>query len=123
MLAAHPRPHYIVLGTTGSYVKHGLDPQESQLKAGLKPTDEGYGVEDESFSGELSIEVTQGGEIRRERVRTLEGRYDLFFENVAQAISAGNPELLEVKAEEAMNVIRVIEAAQKSSAERRTVDL
>ncbi|KAJ3057392.1 hypothetical protein HK097_007571 [Rhizophlyctis rosea] len=123
MLAAHPRPHYIVLGTTGSYIKHGLDPQENQLKAGLKPIDAGYGVEEESHSGELSVEVTQGGEIKRERVKTLKGRYDFFFDNVAKAVLAGNPDLLEVTAEQATNVIRLIEAAQKSSAERRTIDL
>lgn len=123
MLAAHPRPHYILLGTKGSYIKHGLDPQENQLKAGLKPTDAGYGVEDESQGGELSIEVSEGGEITTGRLPTLQGRYDLFFENVANAVSARDPEILEVTAGQATNVIRIIEAALRSSKERRTVDL
>ncbi|KAJ3042957.1 hypothetical protein HDV00_006264 [Rhizophlyctis rosea] len=123
MLAARPRPHYIVLGTQASYIKNGLDPQEDQLKAGLSPTDAKFGLENEAQSGELWVETTQGGEINKESIRTLKGRYDLFFKNVADAVLAGNLDVLEVSPEQATAVIRVIEAAQRSSKERRTVDL
>ena len=35
-LIAAPRPRFAIHGTQGSYVKHGLDPQEAQLKAGTR---------------------------------------------------------------------------------------
>ncbi len=44
-LIAEPRPRFAVHGTGGSFVKYGLDPQEAQLKAGMDPRDEGFGVD------------------------------------------------------------------------------
>src|SRR5207253_2179692 len=43
-LVAAARPRFAVHGTAGSFVKHGLDPQEAQLKAGLDPRDPGFGI-------------------------------------------------------------------------------
>src|SRR3546814_13859893 len=42
-LVAAPRPRFAVHGTGGSFVKHGLDPQEMWLRGGGHPTDPGYG--------------------------------------------------------------------------------
>lgn len=42
-LAAHPGPRFVVHGTRGSFTKHGLDPQEDALKAGIRPGSPGWG--------------------------------------------------------------------------------
>lgn len=44
-LVAAPPFRFAVHGTKGSYVKHGLDPQEEQLKQGIRPGDAGWGLE------------------------------------------------------------------------------
>src|ERR1700686_5455063 len=44
-VAALPAARFRVLGSTGAYAKDGLDIQEEQLRAGLRPGDEGFGVE------------------------------------------------------------------------------
>ena len=54
-------------------------------------------------------------------IDTLPGRYTSFYEGVAAAIHDEAP--LPVEAREARDVIHVIEAAQLSARERRTVSL
>ena len=44
-MAPIPRPHFRVLGTKGSYVKQGLDPQEALLRAGKPVGGEDWGAE------------------------------------------------------------------------------
>ena len=44
-LAALEPPRFAIHGTRGSYVKNGLDTQEDQLKAGLRPGDAGFAQE------------------------------------------------------------------------------
>src|SRR5438445_451098 len=44
-LIAQPRPRFAAHGTAGSFVKYGLDPQEAQLKAGMNPRDDGFGLD------------------------------------------------------------------------------
>ena len=50
-LAAHAAPRYIVHGTRGSYVKHGVDPQEDALRAGGRPGGDDWGMD--PLPGEL----------------------------------------------------------------------
>jgi len=50
------RPRFLVHGTTGAFIKSGLDVQEEQLKAGRTPTDgkqPEFGIEPESLWGDL----------------------------------------------------------------------
>jgi predicted dehydrogenase len=47
-LAAHAAPRYIVHGTRGSYVKHGVDPQEDALRAGGRPGGDDWGADPDS---------------------------------------------------------------------------
>lgn len=117
MLAREPGPRFTLHGTEGSFVKHGLDPQEEALKLGGKPTSEGWGEETEERWG--TINTRAGGVRLRGRVETLAGDYAAYYRNVADAIR-GRAELT-VKPEEAANTIRVIELASESSAMRRTL--
>jgi predicted dehydrogenase len=116
-LAAQPAPRLRVLGTTGAYVKHGLDVQEALLKDGGSPLDPGFGEETESAWGTLG--VSDDGELLR--VRTEPGRYAAFYEGVARAITQGAPPPVTV--EEAIAVLEVLEAARTSSAAGSAVTL
>jgi scyllo-inositol 2-dehydrogenase (NADP+) len=117
MLAREPGPRFVLHGTEGSFVKHGLDPQEDALKLGQSPASEGWGEETEERWGVLN--TTVGGVHLRGRVETLAGRYADYYRNVADAIR-GRAELI-VKPEEAANTIRVIELALESSARKCAV--
>jgi len=86
LLAAAPRPRFGLHGTKGSFVKYGLDPQETQALAGLSPLDPGFGAEEESRHGILTL-----ADGTSERVPTERGRYLAFYEGVAASILDGAP--------------------------------
>jgi len=117
MLAREPGPRFTLHGSEGSYVKHGLDPQEDALKGGRSPASEGWGEEPEECWGVINTRL--GGLHVRGRVETDAGDYAAYYRNVADAIR-GRAELI-VKPEDAANVIRIIELASESSAAKRTL--
>ncbi|MEL7004175.1 MAG: Gfo/Idh/MocA family oxidoreductase, partial [Bacteroidota bacterium] len=49
MLVKEVLPKFILLGDQGSFVKYGMDIQESQSKSGLLPNDKIWGIEDPSY--------------------------------------------------------------------------
>jgi scyllo-inositol 2-dehydrogenase (NADP+) len=105
-VAAAPRPRFAIHGTTGSFVKHGLDPQEAQLKAGMDPRDQQFGLD--ARDGQL---VHSGG--RTEQVPTTRGNYLAFYNAVAAAILDGAP--VPVGPEEARNGLALISLARRAS--------
>ena len=112
-------PRYILHGTLGSFIKHGLDPQEEALKQGQAPGATDWGKESQEWWGLLNTEVN--GTQRKVIVETRPGNYDAFYDGVYDCIvHRTNPP---VKPEEALNVIRIIEAAKRSNDERRTIPL
>lgn len=111
-LVCRPGPHIILHGDAGSYSKHGLDPQETALKAGQRPTKPGWAP------------TTQHGTLTRAdgtetTLETLPGRYEAYYAGIAASIRDGTPP--PVTGGEARNVMLVVEAAIRSAAERRTV--
>ncbi len=116
LLACEPTARFTLRGTEGSYTKYGLDPQEETLKRGHLPAGPHWGKEAEEAWGTLAR--CEGG-LRRQKYPTLAGRYPEFYENVFLAIH-GQQEL-EVKPEQARNVIRLIELAEQSADEKRMV--
>ncbi len=114
VLAGEPAPRLRVLGTAATFVKHGLDVQEAQLRAGTSPTDAGFGEEDETAWGHLSA----GDE--RQTIPTQPGRSRGFYAGVVIAQRGG---ALPVDPVDAVAGLRVLEAAQASSAQRRVVEL
>jgi len=116
-LAREPRPRFALQGTLGSFVKHGIDPQEQALAAGGDPRSPGWGAEPESAWGVLTTEGTP----ERKKIETLPGTYSAFYDNLYECIAHADG--LAVKPEEASNVIKIIEAATTSDAERRTIRL
>ena len=118
-LVREPGPRYILHGTNGSFVKYGIDPQEEALKKGQKPAGDDWGREEEKFWGILNAELN--GEFVRKRIETIPGNYRLFYDNVYSAIREG--EELAVKPKEALDVIRIIEAAIDSSRDKKAIDI
>jgi scyllo-inositol 2-dehydrogenase (NADP+) len=112
MMVAEARPRFAAHGSVGSYVKHGLDPQEAQLKAGACPGDTGLPAGD----GTLTL-----GDGRRETVPTERGRYLAFYEGVADAILRGAP--APVAADDARDGLRLIDLARTSAREGRRVPI
>lgn len=100
-------PHFSIHGEKGSIVKYGMDSQEEQLKAGKKPSDEGYGADTMQMYAVLS---TEDEEVR---VPTEVGCYENYYKGVRDAII--KQEMPPVTGEEALNVIRVITACLQSS--------
>jgi scyllo-inositol 2-dehydrogenase (NADP+) len=116
-LIREPGPKYMVHGTEGSFVKYGIDPQEEDLKQGRLPNEKGWGTEPESDWGILNTNI-DGIQVRK-KIETMAGCYTDYYSNIFEAITKGAE--LSVKAEEALNVVRIIEAAYKSSDDRHLV--
>lgn len=106
-------------GTSGSFVKYGLDVQEAQLRKGKKPGSQGYGIEPVAQQGILN--TASFGKTIRGRYKTLPGNYMAFFDNVYSAIVFGAETI--VKPEDALLNIRIIEAARTSHQEGRIIQL
>ncbi len=111
MLACTPGPRFVLNGTLGTYIKYGMDPQEDALKAGGQPGTPGWGEEDESRRGTLTL-AGENGTVRRP-VRTEPGDYREFYANVRDAILLKAP--LAVTAQHGAQVIRLLELARESS--------
>ncbi|KAH9843942.1 oxidoreductase [Rhodofomes roseus] len=123
-----PQLRYVVRGTTGTYIKTGLDVQEQQLKLYTNPADivgdPAYGVENEALWGTLENLGGKAGEfevVRSTWPTTERGNYAALFVNLAEVIREGKEAL--VKWEESAEVIEIIEAAYQSAREGRTVTI
>ncbi|MFJ8074734.1 Gfo/Idh/MocA family oxidoreductase [Streptomyces sp. NPDC096176] len=112
-------PRFRVLGSTGGYVKYGLDPQEDALRAGRRPgAGEAWGVEPESMWGRVGAgesPLTGGGV----PVKTVPGDYPAYYAAVAAAVR--DKTAPPVTAEEAAAALDVLEAARRSAREGITV--
>lgn len=100
-------PRYILHGTEGSFLKWGLDPQEADLAAGKSPLAADWGIEPTHLWGKLNTELN--GLHFTGRIESLPGRYMAYYDNIAQAIQ--KKEALVVKAEQSLEVMRIVEAA------------
>jgi predicted dehydrogenase len=118
-LVKEPGPRFILHGSEGSFLKWGMDRQEADLAAGLLPNSSNWGEESESLWG--TINTTFHGEELVGTLPTVPGNYLAYYENVYGAIRRN--QALQVSAEQARDVIRIIEAAYQSSAEGQVVYL
>lgn len=112
-------PSYILHGSKGSFLKPRADVQESDLQRGLSPHAAGWGREPESGMGLLHTELD--GQIIREYIPSQPGNYFDYYEGIYRSIVLDEP--LPVKAEEGLYAVQVIEAAYRSAAKKRIVDM
>ena len=102
-VAAQGRPRFLLRGTRSSYVTFGLDPQESQLEAGMRPGDADFGVKPREKWGRIGVDV----DLRE--VPTRPGSYESYYAELAVALRAGSRPPVDPR--DSIAVMRVIEAA------------
>jgi predicted dehydrogenase len=118
-LVKNPGPRYSIYGEYGTFHKFGIDPQEELLKAGNLPVGDNWGTEPESDWGTLLYE--KNGADFKEKIETLPGDYNIFYNNVYDAIRNGTE--IHVKPEETVEVLKIIETCVISNREKRTIFL
>ncbi len=100
-------PRLRVTGLRGGFACDGLDPQEAQLDAGMRPGDAGYG---EAPPGRLN----DGRDVPLER-----GRYEDFYAGVRDWARGDAPP--PVDPADSVRVLEILEAARRSSEQRVVV--
>lgn len=118
-LVREPGPRYQLHGTEGSFVKYGADSQEALLKAGKSPLDEDFGTEEEMYWGMLNTQMD--GLHFEGRIETRRGSYMGYYDNIYEAVREGSD--LIVKPEQALQTMKIIEAAIKSNEENKKIKL
>lgn len=116
-LAAAPGPRFTVHGSRGSLIVTGLDGQEAALKAGKTPSGRSWG----SSTYTSTAVLTRADEDEKENIEVAAGNYPCFYRGMAAAI-AGEDDV-PVPPRQALDVMRIIELAQHSASEGRTIAL
>lgn len=115
MLVKENLPKYILLGDQGSFVKYGMDVQETQAKSGLMPNEEGWGEESADNWGVINC-LSEGIDLR-EKVPGETGNYLQIYQEIHQAISGEKSAA--PTAIDGHNVIKIIEFALESNLKGR----
>ncbi len=112
---AGPNLRFKLEGDQGSYWQYGLDPQESRLLAGLRPTEVGFGDYPSSQFGQLYLP-----EQAPRTLPTHAGTYVQLFTQLAAAIRTGadNP----VPMAQVMPAIEIIAALNELSSDQTLVE-
>jgi len=117
-LVREPLPGYVLHGTKGSFIKPKTDVQEMALMEGKIPGTNDWGKEPEGEKGLLHTE--KEGKVIKEYTPSFQGNYLEYFDGVYEAIR--NNKALPVEAQDAVNVIRIIEVAFQSTKEKRVIE-
>lgn len=109
---------FAVHGTGGSWRKRGMDPQEAALRAGAVPGAPDCGVD--PAPGRL-LRVDADGALYDAPSPTPAGDYRAFYAGIRAAVGDGAPP--PVTLDEALDVMRVLQAGIDSTADGRAVPL
>lgn len=109
------RPRWWVIGTEGGFAKFGVDPQEDALRAGNIDA----AAEPPPHQG-IVRRGGAAGETVETPFETVRAHWDSYYGNIADHLLGRAP--LAVTAEQAREVVRVLEAAERSAAERTGVE-
>jgi len=115
-LAAHAAPRYILHGTRGSYVKHGVDPQEDALRAGGRPGSADWGTD--PLPGELKTVAIENW-VRESTVPNRRGNYVDYYAAVRDAILGIGPN--PVPPAEAVALMELLDLGTRSAREGRAL--
>lgn len=114
-----PGPRMRISGLRGTYEKWGLDPQENALRDGMRPGHPDWGREPREKWGHLSTDIS--GIHIDGPIEMLPGAYEQFYTFLRVALVMGGPPPVDPL--EAIDALRVIEAAQESARNGIMVDL
>ncbi|MBT3374503.1 MAG: Gfo/Idh/MocA family oxidoreductase [Lentisphaerae bacterium] len=105
-MALATKPHWFILGTTGSLVKHGVDPQEAYMKRGE--------IENatENLAERAVVTTTMEGERSTVVPETIRGDWRAYYQNIADVLLTGAE--LAVKPAECRRALRVLNAYKES---------
>lgn len=117
-VSALPGPRIELHGLGGSFVKWGMDRQEDALKAGIRPSTDDpltWGVDPDH--GELAL--AEGDILVRRQLPTENGVYPAYYQQLCECLLGrrANP----VPAEEALDVMRLLDLGNLSASTRREV--
>jgi scyllo-inositol 2-dehydrogenase (NADP+) len=116
-IVKEPLPAYIVHGTKGSFLKFRADVQEADLQKGLLPNIANWGTEPQEKQGFINYDMN--GTTIRQKIKTLQGNYLEFYNGVYTALTQNAP--MPVTVDDGIRVMQIIEAAFRSSEEKRVV--
>jgi scyllo-inositol 2-dehydrogenase (NADP+) len=102
------KPRWYVVGDLGGLVKHGLDPQERAFLKTGNPDDAAELPEEKA-----RVTTVVGGATAEIVLDSVQGSWTGYYANVSAHLNEGAP--LEVTAEQARDVIRVLDAAVRSA--------
>ena len=117
ILAAAPRPRFVLFGTNGSFVKQSFDPQENNLRHGRIPVNTSWGWEPEEDWGVLTVPAADSFDQRR--IPSAACDYRDYYANVRDTL-LGRASIA-VTPEWALNVMRLLELVRESSQKRCTM--
>ena len=107
MLVVNPQVAFVLHGVNGSFIKQRADIQEEQLLAGMKLTDNGYGIEAKGKDGLLTT-IDADGHKTDEIIPSEVGSYLPLFEAVYQGIANNKP--YPVTREDVLAQLEIIES-------------
>lgn len=114
-LTAQPAPRFTVHGTLGSFIKHGLDAQEDELKLGRRPPTSDWGTDPlpatlTTWPNELAVSRS---------IPCRPGDYPAYYAAVRDAILGHAPNPVDTR--DGIRVIGLLELGLRSQAEGRVI--
>jgi scyllo-inositol 2-dehydrogenase (NADP+) len=108
------RPRWWIVGTEGGFIKYGIDPQEDALRAG----DIDRAAESSRHQA-MVRRAGSDGQTDETAFPTVRGHWDSYYRNIADHLQGITP--LAVTAEQAREVVRLLEAAESSAHEHAVI--
>ncbi|MBM7560804.1 Gfo/Idh/MocA family oxidoreductase [Fusibacter tunisiensis] len=108
-------PRFILMGTEGSFVKYGMDPQEALLKENICPSDIDQWGEDAVDNWGILNTINDSGNT----YKTLNGDYRAYYQKLYRSIRFKEP--VPVSSTCAVQTMQLIECAIQSHREKRRI--
>jgi len=118
-IARETVPAYMLHGMKGSFLQQRSDLQETQLNAGAVPSLETWCPPPSQPDGLLHTEIN--GEVVISHLTSTPGNYMGYYDDVYKTLTGNAPN--PVPAEDGVRTIRIIEAALRSSTDKRIIEL
>ena len=105
-LSSISKPHWFILGTEGSLVKTGLDPQEEYIKNGQ------IEAAVERVEDHVRLVRAKDRKLNEIILEPVKGSWMDYYHNISSVLNFGSE--LKVKPQEMLNLMKVMDAASKS---------